>query len=127
MRDRPKGVPLTQGLAKTRAGIHADGLAQDERIYNIFDTTKLLQHAPQVVLTDKSGSDGVYLWVNNYLGLHGKDRLKKTRMVKIMRWVNDQYEVEERNTAISDEELIDLVKQHLPKQYEEAKKEGRIA
>jgi hypothetical protein len=48
-------------------------------------------------------------------------------MVKIMRWVTDQYEVEQRTTAISDEELIGLVKQHLPEQYEAAKKDGRIA
>ena len=111
---------------KTRAGIHADGLAQDERIYNIFDTTKLLNRPAQVALTDKSGSDGVYLWVNNYLGFSGKDRVKKTKMAKIMRWVLDQYEVDKRTTAISDEELIALVKEHMPKQYEEAKQAGRI-
>lgn len=111
---------------KTRAGIHADGLAQDERIYNIFDTTTLLQRSPQVVLTDKSGSDGAYLWVNNYLGLSGSQRLKKTKMVKIMRWVTDQYEVENRTTAISDQELIDLVKKHMPDEYEKAQKEGRL-
>ena len=113
-------------FCKTRAGIHADGLAQDERIYNIFDTTKLLNRPPQVSLTDKSGSDGVYLWVNNYLGLSGPDRVKKTKMAKIMRWVLDQYEVDKRITAISDEELIALVKEHMPKQYEEAKQAGRI-
>ena len=112
---------------KTRAGIHADGLAQDERIYNIFDTTKLLNRPPQVSLTDKSGSDGVYLWVNNYLGLQGKDRLKKSKIVKIMRWVLDQYELEKRTTAISDEELIELVKKHLPDHYQKAQQEGRIA
>jgi len=114
-------------FAKTRAGIHADGLAQDERIYNIFDTTKLLNHSPQVSLTDKSGSDGVYLWINNFLGLTGKDRLKKTKIVKIMRWVTDQYDVEDRTTAISDQELVNLVKKYLPDQYEQARKAGRLA
>jgi len=113
-------------FAKTRAGIHADGLAQDERIYNIFDTTKLLNHSPQVSLTDKSGSDGVYLWINNFLGLTGKDRLKKTKIVKIMRWVTDQFDVEDRTTAISDQELVNLVKQYLPDQYEQARKAGRL-
>ena len=78
-------------------------------------------------LTDKSGSDGVYLWVNNFLGVTGKDRLKKTKIVKIMRWVTDQYDVENRTTAISDQELTDLVKQHLPAQYEQARKAGRLA
>lgn len=114
-------------FAKTRAGIHADGLAQDDRIYNIFDTVKLLDRSAQVSLTDKSGSDGVYLWVNNYLGLSGKDRIKKSKMAKIMRWVLDQYEVEKRTTVISDEELITLVKEHMSKQYAEATAAGRIA
>ena len=116
-----------EDFPKTRAGIHADGLAQDERIYNIFDTTKLLRRPPQVSLTDKSGSDGVYLWVNNYLGLTGPDRIKKTKMAKIMRWVLDQYELEKRTTAIADEELIALVKEHMPQQYQQAKQAGRLS
>ncbi len=32
---------------KTRAGIHADGLFRDERIYSIFDTEKLLDRPPR--------------------------------------------------------------------------------
>ncbi len=111
---------------KTRAGIHADGLARDERIYNIFDTEKLLKRPPEIVITDKSGADGVYLWVNNFLGLEGEERLKKTRLVKIMRWVADQYEKETRTTNISDRELAELVRQHLPAEYEKAEKEGRL-
>ena len=113
-------------FTKTRAGIHAGGLASDERIYNIFDTTRLLKRPPAVVITDKSGSDGISLWVNNFLGRRGKDRIKKTRMVKIMRWVADQYDIEGRTTAISDQEMADLVNEYLPKQHEEAKREGRL-
>jgi len=111
---------------KTRAGIHADGLARDERIYNIFDTEELLGRPPEVVITDKSGADGVYLWVNNFLGLHGKDRLRKTKIVKVMRWVADQYDIEDRTTAISDREMVDLVKQHCPEEYGKAEQEGRL-
>jgi citrate (Re)-synthase len=123
----PRAPFVGEQFIKTSAGIHADGLAQDERIYNVFDTTKLLKRPPQVVLTDKSGSDGVYLWVNNFLGLQGEDRLRKMKMVKIMRWVADQYEVEKRNTAISDQEMIELVKTYLPAQYAQAKKEGHLS
>jgi citrate (Re)-synthase len=112
---------------KTRAGIHADGLSRDERIYNIFDTEKLLDRPPEVIITDKSGADGVHLWVNEFLGLQGKDhRIKKTRMVKIIRWVGDQYEIHNRLTAISDKELVELVKKHLPEDYEKASTEGRL-
>jgi len=112
---------------KTRAGIHADGLARDERIYNIFDTTRLLDRPPGVAITDKSGADGVYVWVNGFLGLHGDDKIKKTKMVKIMRWVTDQYDVHHRTTAISDEEMAALVKDHLPEPYEAARTSGRLA
>ena len=112
---------------KTRAGIHAGGLARDERIYSIFDTAKLLGRPPEVVVTDKGGTDAVQMWVNNFLGLHHGDKVRKTRVAKIMRWVTDQYEVEKRTTAISDREMAELVKKHLPEQYEAAVKEGRLA
>ena len=111
---------------KTRAGIHAGGLAADERIYNIFDTTKLLNRPPEVVITDKSGAEGVHLWVNNFFGLHGKGMVKRTKMVAIMEWVKDQYEVQARTTAISDREMADLVKKHLPGEYEKAVAGGRL-
>jgi len=111
---------------KTRAGIHAGGLARDERIYNIFDTTKLLNRPPEVAITDKSGSEGIHLWVNNFLGLHGNAMIKKTKLVKIMKWVTDQYEVEKRTTAISDKEMERLVKKYLPAEFKKASKEGRL-
>jgi len=102
----------------TRAGIHADGLTRDERIYNIFDTTSLLGRPPRVAITDKSGADGVALWVNQFLGLSGKDRISKFKMHRVMRWVADQYDVHGRTTAVSDEELEEQIKTHLPEQYE---------
>jgi len=101
----------------TRAGIHADGLWRDERIYNIFDTAALLGRSPGVAITDKSGADGVALWVNNFLGLHGDERLSKIKLHKICRWVADQYS-EGRTTAISDAEMIELIRVHLPEHYE---------
>lgn len=101
----------------TRAGIHAEGLRRDERIYNIFDTAGILGRPPKIAITDKSGVDGVALWVNNFLGLQGRQRLGKTRVHKIARWVQDQYETQGRNTAISDDELAEQVKLHFPEFY----------
>jgi len=101
----------------TRAGIHADGLSKDERIYNIFNTAKLLNRPPRVAITDKSGVDGVALWVNDYLGLKGDDRISKTTVAKIARWVRDQYDVHGRHTAISDEEMAEQTKKHLPEYF----------
>ncbi len=80
----------------TRAGIHAGGLRQDERIYNIFDTAKLLGRPPRVAITDKSGADGVAHWVNEFFGLKGEHRISKIKMHKLARWVMDQYEQHHR-------------------------------
>ena len=101
----------------TRAGIHAGGLRSDERIYNIMDTTKLLGRPPRVAITDKSGVDGVVIWVNEYFGLTGDDRISKIKVHKVARWVMDQYEVEGRLTAISDQEMEEQVRTLMPKQY----------
>ena len=102
----------------TRAGIHADGLHRDERIYNIFDTEKLLNRACGVAITDKAGADGVMLWVNKFLGLEGKARLSKIKLVKLCRYVADEY-AGGRTTAISEEEMIVQLKLHLPQIYEQ--------
>ncbi len=102
----------------TRAGIHAGGLRRDERIYNIFDTGALLRRPPKVAITDKTGTDGIVVWVNEFLGTRGTpDAVGLTKVVKIQHWVMEQYNEHGRLTAISDQELADQVKQHLPKLY----------
>ena len=106
----------------TRAGIHAGGLRKFEQIYNIFDTTALLNRPPRVAITDKSGSDGVALWVNEFLGLKGDERLTVMKMAKIFRWVMDQYDKEGRMSSITDQELEEQVKLHLPEYYHKYKK-----
>jgi isopropylmalate/homocitrate/citramalate synthase len=105
----------------TRAGIHAGGLREDERIYNIFDTHLLLNRPPRVAITDKSGADGIVFWVNEYFGLEGKDKINKIKIHKLARWVNDQYEKENRLTAIGDHEMEAKVKEHLPEYWEKYK------
>jgi len=105
----------------TRAGIHAGGLRQDERIYNIFDTAKLLGRPPRVALTDKSGADGVAHWVNEFFGLKGAERISKIKIHKVARWVMDQYEKEGRMTAISDEELEQKVRELMPDYWQKYK------
>jgi isopropylmalate/homocitrate/citramalate synthase len=105
----------------TSAGIHAGGLRSDERIYNIFDTTKLLGRPPRVSLTDKTGADGVALWVNEFFGLQGDDRLSAMKCHRVARWVRDQYEEDGRITAISDEELEARVKEMMPQYWEKYK------
>ena len=112
----PENYPFVgTAFNTTRAGIHAGGLRQDERIYNIFDTTGLLNRPPRVGITDKSGVDGVAIWVNDFLGLKGDDRISKIKVHKVARWVIDQYEKEGRLTAISDREMEDKVRELMPK------------
>ena len=111
----PENYPFVgKHFNTTRAGIHAGGLRQAEQIYNIFDTTKLLGRSPRVAITDKSGVDGVAVWVNEYFGLTGEERISKIKVIKVAQWVMDQYEAEGRLSTITDEELEDRVKEFMP-------------
>jgi isopropylmalate/homocitrate/citramalate synthase len=111
----------------TRAGIHAGGLRRNERIYNIFDTAKLLNRPPKVAITDKSGADGTTVWINDFFGLMGDDRISKIKCHKVCRWVMDQYEQEGRLTAISDQELEAKVKELMPTYWEKFKNAAVLA
>ncbi|MBD3182362.1 2-isopropylmalate synthase [Candidatus Poribacteria bacterium] len=116
----PHFYPLVgKNFNTTRAGIHADGLAKYEHVYNIFNTGKLLNRPPRVAITDKSGVDGVALWVNNYLGLTDEEKASKSAVARIARWVRNQYDVEGRNTAISDEEMEEQTRKYLPEHFED--------
>jgi len=98
----PPSLPFVgSNFTKTSAGIHALGLSRDERIYSIFNTKKFFNKPPLVSINDKSGLDGVTLWVNKFLGLPGGDRQHMRKIAKITRWVTQQYDVHGRTTSIS--------------------------
>ncbi len=99
----------------TRAGIHADGLLKDEEIYNIFDTNKLLNRPALVSCSSTSGLAGIAYWINVFFGLTGDRKVDKKSelVVKIKEWIDKEYEAG-RQTLISDEEMIDLIKIHAP-------------
>ena len=118
----PDNYPFAgRAFNTTRAGIHAGGLRQDERIYNIFDTATLLGIPPRVAITDKSGTDGVVHWVNEFFGLKGTDRINKIKIHRLARWVIDQYDEEGRLTAISDQELEAKAKELMPEYWNKYK------
>ncbi|MCI8501422.1 MAG: 2-isopropylmalate synthase [Oscillospiraceae bacterium] len=104
-----------QNFNVTRAGIHADGLLKDEEIYNIFDTGKILGRPAIVSVSNVSGLAGIAFWINQYYRLPDEAKVDKRAdlVVKIKEWVDAQYQ-EERQTVISDEELVALVKQYAP-------------
>ncbi|MBI2874963.1 MAG: 2-isopropylmalate synthase [Firmicutes bacterium] len=99
----------------TRAGIHADGVIKNEEIYNIFDTVKFLKRPIKVGITDKSGAAGMAYWLNAYLGLTGDKKIDKRDpgILKILEWVDAQYNAG-RTTAISDEEILAVMKERAP-------------
>ena len=94
----------------TRAGIHADGLLKDEEIYNIFNTTKLLNRPALVAVDSHSGLAGIAHWINTYFKLPDTQKVdKKSPMVgQIKEWVDAEY-AQGRNTVMGDEELEALV------------------
>ncbi|MBM4055242.1 MAG: 2-isopropylmalate synthase [Planctomycetes bacterium] len=98
----------------TRAGIHSDGLLKNEEIYNIFDTTKLLNRPIGVSVTDKSGIAGIVQWIDIHFKLQGNKKISKDHpgVVKIKEWIDDQY-ANGRITSISDNEMIEQIQTHL--------------
>src|SRR5512136_2767030 len=115
----PPNMPLVgANFNATSAGIHADGILKNEEIYNIFNTTKILNRPISISVNDKSGLAGIAQWINSHFALTGKDRIEKTHpgVAKINRWVTRQYE-EGRLTAISDPEMEKVARKHLPEYF----------
>jgi isopropylmalate/homocitrate/citramalate synthase len=99
----------------TRAGIHADGLLKNEEIYNSFDTARLLNRPPRVLIDKTSGTAGVAWWINAWFHLPPEKRIDKRSEAarRITAWV-DQIYAGGRTTSISDEEMLEQVRLHLP-------------
>ncbi len=117
----PSNMPFVgKDFNTTKAGIHADGLLKDEEIYNIFDTNRILGRPPEVTITDKTGTAGICKWINIYFNLEKSEEIQKdnTAVKDIYAWVQKEYD-EGRITAISDEELIEMVKKYFPDIYRE--------
>lgn len=106
----------------TMAGIHANGVIKNEEIYNIFDTTKILNRPIGVLVTDKTGVSGVAYWVNHFLGLTGERQLEKHHpaIEKIQEWVQEEYD-RGRTTAISRQEMSTQTRKYLPEYFDDLK------
>jgi isopropylmalate/homocitrate/citramalate synthase len=101
----------------TRAGIHADGLLKNEEIYNIFDTEKLLNRPPKILISNASGAAGVAHYINGMLGLKGdKAYDKRDPLIEaVKKWIDEQYD-EGRVTSITDDEMGEIYYTELKKQ-----------
>ncbi|MDD6143198.1 MAG: 2-isopropylmalate synthase [bacterium] len=103
----------------TRAGIHADGLLKDEEIYNIFNTSTILNRPALVAVDSHSGLAGVAHWINSYFRLQGEHMLdKKDPLVVEMKEKIDDLYSQGRNTVMGDEELEIMVRDCNVDRYE---------
>lgn len=111
----PKQPFVGSDFNATGAGIHIDGLAKSESIYNIFDTEKILGRPVSIIITDRSGAAGIAAWINQKFGLKGDDAVdKKDEAVqRIFSEVQAIYSTG-RTTRMSDEEMMELVTKYLP-------------
>lgn len=103
----------------TSAGVHADGLAKNEEIYNIFDTKRLLGRPVPIIVTDKTGRAGVAYWINTSLNLSKEQQISKKHPAvgKIYDAIMSFYADSGRTTSLSHEEMESLVQQHMPELF----------
>ena len=105
----PDNFPLVgRDFNVTRAGIHADGLLKDEEIYNCFDTQKLLGRPVTVAITDKTGAAGIKHWIESHFQIEIPKH--NPRVTRIKNRIDQEY-ANERLSVISDEEMLEWMKE----------------
>ena len=106
--------PMTPFVGKnfnvTKAGIHADGLLKDEEIYNIFDTKKILNRAPDVIISKTSGAAGIAYWINENYRLEGDKAINKhdPLVVELKKWIDAEYE-NGRQSSMTNKEMEEKI------------------
>ena len=110
---------IGENFNATRAGIHADGMLKDEEIYNIFNTEKLLNRKPTVLVSKTSGLAGIAYWVNQTYNLPDEENLDKRDplVVALKEWIDEQYE-NERQTAMTDKEMDEKIQELAPGRFQ---------
>lgn len=111
--DIPPMTPYVgENFNVTKAGIHADGLMKDEEIYNIFNTTKLLNRAPGVAVSKTTGHAGIAYWLNEHFKLKGDKMIHKDHplVATLKDWVDEMY-ADGRTTSLSNKEIEDKLSQ----------------
>ena len=111
--DIPDNTPFVgKNFNVTRAGIHADGLMKDERIYNVFNTAKILNRPVGVIINSTSGLAGLAYWINDHYKFTNENKVTKqdADVIKLKEMVDLIY-AEGRQTALTDEELETMLSQ----------------
>jgi len=108
----------------TKAGIHADGMLKDQEIYNIFDTEKILNRPPRVIVDAFSGLAGIAYWINEYYNLPAESKISKSdEVVQLIKDKVDLQYAKGRNTSMADGELDAIFELVSPKKYAACKKQ----
>lgn len=90
----------------TKAGIHADGLMKDEEIYNIFNTEKILNRKPKVLIGENSGLAGIAYWINSNYNLTVDEQVDKhDKLVLDLKALIDEEYAHGRTAGYSTAEL----------------------
>ena len=107
----PKTPFVGRSFNSTRAGIHADGMLKDERIYNVFNTTKLLNRPMSVVINNTSGLAGIAYWINQFYELSDENKIDKSHpaVAKIKEVIDQEY-AEGRTSVMGDDELVGILR-----------------
>ncbi len=94
----------------TRAGIHADGLLKDAEIYSIFNTQKILNKRPSVIIGKASGLAGIAYWINENYQLSANEAVDKRDplVTALKEWIDAEYEGG-RQTSLSTHELEEKI------------------
>ena len=111
--DIPDNTPFVgKNFNVTRAGIHADGLMKDERIYNVFNTAKILNRPVGVIINSTSGLAGLAYWINDHYKFTNENKVTKqdADVIKLKEMVDLIY-AEGRQTALTDDELENMLSQ----------------
>ena len=92
---------------------------KNEEIYNIFDTTKILNRSVPIIINDKAGRAGVAYWINQQFNLPPERQVSKKHPAvgQIHTRIMAAYE-EGRNTSFSNKEIKNLVRRFMPELFD---------
>ena len=109
----PQTPFMGSDFCSTRAGIHADGLLKDERIYSIFDTGAILNRPAEVLVDAHSGAAGIAYWLGSRMGVQTD---KKSALVAAIKDRVDALYDGGRTSVMSNDELERIAKEEMEKE-----------
>jgi len=115
----PEFHPLIgENAFRTKAGIHIDGLLKNPEVYLPFNPLEVLGIPYTVAITPYSGRAAIALWINAHVKMSGNNRFKISkkdpRVKMIYNEVIRMFDHNGRRAALSDVEMLRLIKKYFP-------------